>query len=61
MDALIANSTFKILKYNLEVYYRRIFNLRLVREIKEKNTQLYKKSRLVLAGYLDQGKEEILT
>jgi hypothetical protein len=61
IDALIANSTFKILKYNPEVHYRRIFNLRLVQEIKGKNTQPYKKSRLVLAGHSDQGKEEILT
>jgi hypothetical protein len=61
MDALIANGTFEILKYNPEVHYGRIFNLRLVREIKGKNTQPYEKSRLVLAGHSDQGKEEILT
>jgi hypothetical protein len=61
MDTLIANGTFEILRYDLNVQYRRIFNLRLVREVKGKTTQLYKKSRLVLAGHLDEGKEEILT
>jgi hypothetical protein len=61
MDTLITNSTFEILQYNPNVQYRRIFNLRLVREVKGKNTQLYKKSRLVLTSHSDKGKEEILT
>jgi hypothetical protein len=61
MEALIANGIFEILQYNLRRKYGRIFNLRLVREIKGKTTQPYEKSRLVLAGYSDQDKESILT
>lgn len=34
MDALIANSTFEILTFDPSIHYGRIFNLRLVREIK---------------------------
>jgi hypothetical protein len=61
MDTLIANGTFEILRYDPNVQYGRIFNLRLVREVKGKTTQPYEKSRLVLAGHSDEGKEEILT
>ena len=61
MDTLIANGTFEILKYDPDQHKGRIFNLRLVREIKGKTTQPYEKSRLVLAGHSDTEKEEILT
>jgi hypothetical protein len=61
METLIANSIFEVLQYDLRKKYGRIFNLRLVREVKGKTIQLYKKSRLVLAGHSDQEKESILT
>jgi hypothetical protein len=38
IDTLITNSTFKVLSYNLLKHLRRIFNLRLVREVKGKTT-----------------------
>jgi hypothetical protein len=61
LEALIANGTFEILKYDPDKHTGRIFNLRLVREVKGQNTQPYEKSRLVLAGHSDKEKEEILT
>ncbi|KAK1919376.1 hypothetical protein P3342_009100 [Pyrenophora teres f. teres] len=39
----------------------RIFKSRLVREVKGKTTKPYEKSRLVIQGYQDHGKEAILT
>jgi hypothetical protein len=38
IDTLITNSTFKVLSYNLLKHFRRIFNLRLVQEVKGKTT-----------------------
>jgi hypothetical protein len=38
IDTLIANSIFKVLSYNLLKHLKRIFNLRLVREVKGKTT-----------------------
>jgi hypothetical protein len=61
MEALIANGTFEVLRFDARKDYGRIFNLRLVREVKGKTTQPYEKSRLVFAGHSDTGKEEILT
>ena len=61
MDSLMANGTFEVLRYDPAKHTGRIFNLRLVREIKGKTTQPYEKSRLVLAGHSDEGKQEILT
>ncbi|KAF1969222.1 hypothetical protein BU23DRAFT_653653, partial [Bimuria novae-zelandiae CBS 107.79] len=61
IESLIAGDTFKVLTYNLSIHKGRIFNLRLVREIKGKSTQPYEKSRLVFAGHLDEEKKEILT
>lgn len=61
MESLLQNGTFEILRINPRKEYGRIFNLRLVREVKGRTTQPYEKSRLVLAGHSDKGKEEILT
>jgi hypothetical protein len=61
IEALIANGTFQIVRFDPSKDYGRIFNLRLVREIKGKNTQPYEKSRLVMAGHSDKEKETILT
>ena len=48
--------------YNPKVYKGQIFNLRLVNKVKGKAIEsLYKKSRLVIQAYNDQGKEVILT
>lgn len=61
IETLIANGIFEVLQHDLRKKYGRIFNLRLVREVKGKTTQPYEKSRLVLAGHSDQEKESILT
>ena len=61
MDSLIAGGTFEVQSYDPSQHSGRIFNLRLVREIKGKSTQPYEKSRLVFAGHSDKEKEEILT
>jgi hypothetical protein len=61
MESLMANGTFEVLKFDSSIHTGRIFNLRLVREIKGKTTQPYEKSRLVLAGHSDAEKEAILT
>ena len=62
IDALIIKEVFDFVLYNLKVYKGRIFNLRLVNKVKGKATEsLYKKSRLVIQAYNNQGKEVILT
>lgn len=61
MDLLIQNRIFEVLKFDPHEHTERIFNLRLIREVKGKITKPYEKSRLVLAGHSDKGKEEILT
>jgi hypothetical protein len=61
MEALIANGIFEIQRLDPHKHSGRIFNLRLVREVKGKTTQPYEKSRLVFAGHSDTGKELILT
>jgi hypothetical protein len=38
IDTLITNSIFKVLSYNLLKHLKRIFNLRLVQEVKGKTT-----------------------
>ncbi|EED14740.1 conserved hypothetical protein [Talaromyces stipitatus ATCC 10500] len=49
IDGLIANGTFKIIhREDLDLRAVRIFNSRLVNEIKGKNEEPYKKSRLVI-------------
>lgn len=54
--------------FNMEMYSprehglaRKIYNSRMVREIKGKDVGPYEKSRLVIQGYGDQEKKEILT
>ncbi|EED15826.1 conserved hypothetical protein [Talaromyces stipitatus ATCC 10500] len=62
IDGLIANGTFKIIhREDLDLRAVRIFNSRLVNEIKGKNEEPYEKSRLVIQGYNDAGKTGILT
>ena len=59
---LVGRGVFKFEQYNEKLHSGiRIFKSRLVREVKGKTTKPYEKSRLVIQGYQDQGKEAILT
>ncbi|KAK1907589.1 hypothetical protein P3342_005916 [Pyrenophora teres f. teres] len=59
---LVGRGVFKFEQYNEKLHSRiRIFKSRLVREVKGKTTKPYEKSRLVIQGYQDHGKEAILT
>lgn len=62
INDLIASGVFRFEKYNPNVHGRDIFRSRMVNEIKGKNTNSpYEKSRLVIQGYNDNGKQAILT
>jgi hypothetical protein len=63
IDGLIARGVFEFVQYNpIKHSGIRIFNSRLVNEIKGKATNtLFEKSRLVVQAYNDEGKELILT
>jgi len=62
INSLIARGVFKFIQYDPSIHHSRIFNSRLVNEIKGKTTATpYEKSRLVVQAYNDQGKETILT
>ena len=62
IEALLSNQTFRFEAYDKDIHQGRIFRSRLVREIKAKNTESpYEKSRLVIQGFGDKGKEAILT
>jgi hypothetical protein len=59
---LVGRGVFKFELYDEKVHRgTRIFKSRLVREVKGKTTKPYEKSRLVIQGYQDHGKEAILT
>ncbi|KAF1939129.1 hypothetical protein EJ02DRAFT_457279, partial [Clathrospora elynae] len=59
---LVGRGVFKFELYDEEAHSGiRIFKSRLVREVKGKTTKPYEKSRLVIQGYQDHGKEAILT
>ncbi|KAI1004168.1 hypothetical protein K3495_g4045 [Podosphaera aphanis] len=62
VNALIAVGTFQFEQYDPFRHTDQIFNSRMVREIKNKNTESpYEKSRLVVQGFNDEGKSVILT
>src|ERR1700709_1251714 len=63
INGLIAKGVFKFEEYNPKKHVGvRIFNSRLVNEVKGKATNSpYEKSRLVIQAYNDEGKEMILT
>jgi hypothetical protein len=63
IEGLIVNGVFEFVQYDPDKYSGiRIFNLRLVNEVRGKVTSTpYKKSRLVIQAYNDEGKESILT
>jgi hypothetical protein len=60
IDSLIANGVFEFVQLELD-RNTRIFKSRIVNEVKGKTTKPYEKSRLVIQGYNDNGKDEILT
>ncbi|KAJ4159560.1 uncharacterized protein LMH87_008458 [Akanthomyces muscarius] len=63
IDDLLAREVFEFIQYDEEKHRGiRIFDPRMVREIKGKDTAVpYEKSRLVIRGFNDAGKETILT
>jgi hypothetical protein len=62
INDLVGQGVFKFERYNSRLHGGiRIFKSRLVREIKGKTSKPYEKSRLVIQGYQDHGKEAILT
>ena len=62
IDALIIKRIFEFVLYDKKIYKRRIFNSKLVNEVKGKATETpYEKSRLVIQAYDDEGKQVILT
>ena len=62
IDSLIARGVFSFEQFNASKHSsKRVFKLRIVKEVKGKNTLLFEKSRLVIQAYNDIGKEVILT
>jgi hypothetical protein len=63
IDGLIARGVFEFVQYDPDKHSGvRIFNSRLVNEVKGKTTSTpFEKSRLVIQAYSDEGKEIILT
>ena len=58
----MASNVFKIVKYDPVKYSGiKIFNSRVVNEVKGKTTAPFEKSRLVIQAYDNAGKEVILT
>ncbi|OHW89526.1 reverse transcriptase-like protein [Colletotrichum incanum] len=62
IDALISQGVFSFIRYNPQEHdHIRIYRTRMVREIKNISTKPYEKSRLVIQGYGDWEKEDLLT
>ena len=63
IDSLISNGVFQFVRFDRKIHgFNRIFGSRMVREIKGKGTNApYEKSRLVIQGHNDTGKNAILT
>lgn len=62
INNLAARGVFEFVRFDPEKHgTKRIFKTRLVREVKGKATKPYEKSRLIVQGYGDEEKEEILT
>ena len=62
IDSLITRGVFEFVRYDPNIHKGRIFNSRLVNEVKGKSTGApYEKSRLVIQAYNDAGKGVILT
>jgi hypothetical protein len=62
IDALLAQNVLEIIRFDPREHGKqRLWKTRLVREVKGKTMQPYEKSRLVVQGYGDDEKKEILT
>jgi transposase InsO family protein len=61
IDDLIGRGVFQFERFDATKHNGRIFKSRMVREVKGKTTQPYEKSRLVIQGFKDKGKEAVLT
>jgi len=62
IDSLITRGVFEFVRYDPNVHKGRIFNSRLVNEVKGKSTETpYEKSRLIIQAYNDARKGVILT
>jgi hypothetical protein len=63
IDALIGNEMFRFKQYDSVKHKNiRVFKSRIINEIKGKATDAsYKKSRLIIQGYFDEGKVTVLT
>lgn len=63
INNLISKGVFEFIQFDENTHgVARLFKSRLVREIKiDSNKQEYEKSRLVIQGYADENKKEILT
>ncbi|KJZ75136.1 hypothetical protein HIM_05622 [Hirsutella minnesotensis 3608] len=62
IDNLIAQDVFKFVLWDPTLHGKeRLFNARMVREVKGLATQPYEKSRLIIQGYNDRDKDRILT
>jgi hypothetical protein len=62
IDSLIARGVFEFVRYDPDKHRGRVFNSRMVNEVKGKTTLTpYEKTRLVIQAYNDAGKGEILT
>ncbi len=61
IDDLIGRGVFEFVRRDMQDPSTRIFKSRMVREVKGKTLMPYEKSRLVVRGYNDHEKKEILT
>lgn len=62
IDDLLARGVFEFVQYDPKIHGSyRLFKARMVHALKDKQTQPREKSRLVVQGYNDEGKEMILT
>lgn len=62
VNNLLARGVFNFEGYNKAIHSGiQIFDSRMMRKIKDKTTIPYEKSRLIIQGYTDKGKLEILT
>jgi hypothetical protein len=61
IEQLIKAGVFEFVRFGREVQSGQLFKARIVNEIKGQNAKPYEKSRLVVQGYNDSGKETVLT
>ena len=61
IESLMAAGVFKIVQFDARKHTVKVFNSRVVNEVKGKTTVPFEKTRLVIQAYDDAGKELILT